>query len=102
MHKILTTLAAAGAALALATTAFGSGATVKVADNKFVAKTVHVSKGAVVTWKWTGHNPHNVTFGGFASSTVTSGKFKHRFKKRGTFRYRCTIHTGMTGKVVVG
>jgi plastocyanin len=102
MHKILTTLAAAGAVFALASTAFGAGATVKVADNKFVAKKVHVSKGATVTWKWTGRNPHNVTFGSFQSRTVTSGKFKHRFTKRGTFSYRCTIHSGMTGKVVVG
>jgi len=102
MHKLLTTLAAVVAVLAIATQAFGAGATVKVADNKFVAKKVHVSKGATVTWKWTGRNPHNVTFGSFHSGTVVKGTYKHRFTKRGTFSYRCTIHSGMTGKVVVG
>lgn len=103
MHKkILTSLAVAGAASGLAVPALAATRTVKVADNKFSAKTVRVSKGTTVVWKWVGKNPHNVTGKGFSSRTVTSGTFKHKFKKAGTFRYRCTIHSGMTGKVVVG
>jgi plastocyanin len=102
MHKkILTSLAVAGAAAGFAVPALAASKTVKVADDKFVAKTIRISKGTTVVWKWVGKNPHNVTGKGFTSRTVTSGTFKHKFKKRGTFSYRCTIHSGMTGKVVV-
>lgn len=104
MHKkILTSLAVAGVAAGVAVPALGAGKTVKVADDKFVAKTIRISKGTTVTWKWVGKNPHNVTgAGGLHSPTIVNGSYKHKFRKRGTFRYRCTIHSGMTGKVVVG
>jgi plastocyanin len=32
---------------------------------------------------------------------MTKGSFKHRFAKAGTFRYVCSIHAKMRGKVVV-
>ena len=102
MHRILTTLATAGAICAAAAPALAAGTTVKVNDNKFQAKAVHVAKGATVTWKWVGADAHNVTFKSFHSKIQNKGTFKHTFKKAGTFRYQCTLHTGMTGKVVVG
>lgn len=105
MRKVITALAAAGVVAAVAAPALGSGTTVKVADYKFVAKTIHIKKGATVTWKWVGKDPHNVTFSGFHSKTQSSGTFKHTFRKRGTFKYLCTIHGksfAMHGKVVVG
>ena len=60
-----------------------------------------VRVGDTVTWKWVGSNPHNVQFKGFKSKTITKGTYKHTFKKRGTFRYVCIIHSGMNGKVIV-
>ena len=101
MHKLLTSLAAVGITAALAVPAFAATAHVKVADDVFKAKTVTIRKGSSVKWTWVGRNPHNVTFSGFHSRTVVNGTYKHTFKKRGTFTYRCTIHSGMTGKVVV-
>ena len=44
---------------------------------------------------------HNVTGDGYASATRTSGTFIHTFTAPGTYKYSCTIHTGMTGTVVV-
>ena len=104
MHKLSIGLAAAGAAAAIAAPAAAGGATVKVSDYKFTAKTVHIKKGATVTWKWAGSDPHNVTGHGFKSKTQSTGTFRHRFTKAGTYKYVCTIHAksfAMHGKIVV-
>jgi plastocyanin len=101
MHKILSSLAAAGLILASTAPALAANKTVKVDDDVFRAASVTIKKGNTVTWKWVGSNPHNVKFGGFSSKVQVKGTYKHKFGKRGTFRYVCTIHTGMKGKVVV-
>src|SRR4051794_27569893 len=102
MHKLLISLAVAGTtAAAIAVPAFAATAHVSVKDDVFKGKSVTIHKGSSVKWTWGGSNPHNVTFKGFASKTFVKGSFTHKFTKRGTFRYRCTIHSGMTGKVVV-
>lgn len=104
MRKVISSLVAAGAVAAVAAPAAGSGPTVKVADYKFVAKTVHIKKGATVTWKWVGEDPHNVTGAGFKSKTKASGTFRHRFTRAGTYKYQCTIHGksfAMHGTIVV-
>ena len=53
-------------------------------------------------WAWDGADPHNVTFRklGRASTTTAGGTYRHRFKRRGTYRYLCTVH-GFKGEVVV-
>jgi len=102
MRKFLISAAmAATTAAVIAVPAFAGTAHVKVADDVFKAKSVTIRKGSSVKWTWVGNNPHNVTFKGFASKTFAKGSFTHKFRKTGTFRYRCTIHSGMTGKVVV-
>jgi plastocyanin len=103
MHKLLASLAAAGIIAAIATPAFGAGASVKVGDDFFKAKTVRVTKGSTVTWKWAGSDSHNVVGKGFKSKLQSKGTFKHKFTKAGTYRYVCTIHedSGMKGTVVV-
>lgn len=101
MNKLLTALATAGAVLAVAAPALGAGATVRVADNVFRSSSVTIRKGQTVTWRWVGKNPHNVKFSSFGSKVQVSGTFRHRFTRRGTFRYVCSIHPGMRGKVVV-
>jgi plastocyanin len=72
------------------------------ADYAFSPGTVTVKKGGKVSWSWSGSAPHNVTFSklGLTSGDETTGSFKHKFKKKGTFKYTCTIH-GFKGKVVV-
>ncbi len=99
--KILPTLATTAAILGLAAPAVGAGKTVRVADDVFRASTITISKGSLVTWKWVGKHPHDVRFKGFRSKVQVNGTFRHRFRKRGTFRYLCSIHSGMRGKVIV-
>ncbi|MCW2968841.1 MAG: amidase [Solirubrobacteraceae bacterium] len=79
-----------------------SSATVTLKNIKFHAAKVTIARGGTVHWVWhDGSTPHNVTGPGFHSRTITRGSFSHRFTHSGTFHYRCTIHPGMNGTVVV-
>jgi len=76
--------------------------TVTLKDISFKKSTVKIAKGASVKWVWKdGDTPHNVTFAAKHSKTQKSGSYSLRFARAGTFKYHCTIHPGMDGKVVV-
>jgi plastocyanin len=62
---------------------------------------VEVPAGTEVTWTWDGDNRHNVTGEPFSSDTQSEGTFSHTFDDAGTYTYRCTLHPGMEGAVVV-
>lgn len=79
-----------------------NSASVDVGDNFFNPTSVSIAQGGDVTWTWTGAATHNVTFtSGSNSATQTSGTFSRTFPDTGSFNYQCTIHSGMTGTVVV-
>lgn len=101
MTKLFSILTAAAVAAALAAPALAANKTVLVKDDFFQAKIVTINKGNTVTWKWVGESPHNVRFKSVGSALKVNGFYKRTFRTRGTFRYRCTIHSGMTGKVIV-
>lgn len=76
--------------------------TVTLKDISFKKPTVTIAKGASVKWVWRdGDTPHNVTFATKHSKTQKSGSYTLRFARADTFKYHCTIHPGMDGKVVV-
>jgi len=108
MRRLIAMLCAGGLLAAISAPALGSGGTtVKVGGYKFTPKTLHISKGQTVTWKWTASNDdlHNVKFKGFRSPNKEHGHFSHTFRKKGTFTYICTFHVhshGMRGTVIVG
>lgn len=60
------------------------------------------AKGDVVKWINRGDRPHTTTGAGWDVTLSPGEVFKKRFKKSGTFKYVCTFHSGMTGKVIVG
>jgi plastocyanin len=106
MRRLIAMLCAAGLLVAISAPALGSGTSVKVSGYKFTPKTIHITKGSTVTWKWSASNDdkHNVTFKGFHSKSQMHGRFTHTFRKKGTFTYVCTFHVkshGMKGTVVV-
>jgi plastocyanin len=69
---------------------------------RFHPSTITIDRGENVTWEWRdGEIQHNVTAPGFHSRTQAHGSFTVRFTHAGTFNYRCTIHEGMVGKVIV-
>jgi plastocyanin len=85
-----------------------SGAATKsiaVKDDFFSPKATTVSKGTTVVWRWRGESPHNVVVTSgpvkFKSVVQRSGTFRKRVTRRGTYKYVCTIHAGMTGTLRV-
>ncbi len=77
------------------------GDAVAVTDNAFTPEALQVSPGITVTWTWEGSSPHNVTFDDAASDTQTDGTWTQSFAEPGTYDYVCTLHSGMTGTVIV-
>jgi plastocyanin len=80
-----------------------TGVTEAVARNlRFQPPAIQVPAGTEVTWRFDdGSVPHNVKGEGFASRNQTEGTFAHRFDRPGEYRYTCTLHAGMDGRVVV-
>jgi plastocyanin len=72
-------------------------------DNQFTPPAIQVPAGTTVTWAFQDRLvPHDVTGDGFASGEPQrSGSFTHTFDRPGTYPYRCTLHDGMDGRVVV-
>jgi plastocyanin len=87
-----------------------NGASEENSDH-FDPATVTVGKGTTVEWINDDSTLHTVTSGSpesgnsgtqFDSSYLAADKtYKHTFNKQGTFKYYCTLHPSMTGKVVV-
>ena len=76
--------------------------TVEAKDLKFLPPAIEVAPGTEVTWRFDdGSVPHDVKGDGFASKIQSRGTFSHRFPQAGEFRYTCTLHAGMEGRVVV-
>jgi plastocyanin len=60
--------------------------------------------GTTVTWRNTDSTSHTSTSNatGWNSGIIApGGQFSFAFQAAGTFPYRCTIHPGMVGSVVV-
>lgn len=66
---------------------------------------VHPGESATVRWKNASGRTHTVTAVGnkWEKNTALSNNqyTTHTFTDRGTYRFRCTIHAGMIGRVVV-
>jgi plastocyanin len=80
--------------------------TVSLKDIDFSPSSVSIRRGSSVRWQWRdGTVSHDVTSRGrnrFRSSeTKSKGTHTVRFTRTGTYRYVCTIHPNMVGKVVV-
>ena len=72
-------------------------------DNRFTPAAIQVPAGTTVTWAFRdGFVPHDVVADGFNSGKPRrKGTFAHTFDRPGTYAYRCSVHDGMTGRVVV-
>ena len=72
-------------------------------DNQFTPPAIQVTAGTTVTWRFDDRFvPHDVTGDGWTSGDPKSkGSFTHTFDRPGSYDYRCTLHDGMDGRVVV-
>jgi plastocyanin len=102
-------LAALAATLLVAVPAVSKRRSVEVDDNYFVRQgsppTVRVMRNDTVVWVWEGSNPHNVTVTSgparFNSRTQSSGTYRRKVTRRGSYRIVCTIHPGMAMRLRV-
>ena len=81
------------------------GASVAMKSIEFKPKAVTVAKGRTVKWTNDDSVGHDVTGSDFKSGSaggISGGEtFEHRFAKAGRFDYRCNVHLGMEGTVIV-
>jgi plastocyanin len=72
----------------------------------FIPASVNAKVGETVKWVNLDSAPHNVTPVSGPSFTASptfsnGGSFSLKLAKPGTIQYRCTIHPGMNGTIVV-
>ena len=82
--------------------AAGSTTRVKAVDgNRFRPATVTIARGDRVKWVNKDNVTHTTTGDSWNERLSPGDVFKKRFRRAGTYDYRCTIHVGMTGRIVV-
>ena len=75
---------------------------VKIANFAFSPDTITVTTGTEITWINEDSTVHTVTGADFESGEIKPGQsFNHTFSSPGTYDYHCSIHSSMTGQVVV-
>lgn len=71
----------------------------------FVKKTIKIHVNTRVTWINSSDTGHNITAISsnwhIVKDLEVGATVSHTFKKSGTYTYQCTIHPGMTGKIIV-
>jgi plastocyanin len=78
--------------------------TIVIDGMRFIPQTVEVKRGDTVVWRNKDPFPHTATAtgGGPASPAIAAGaRWTYTATKRGRFPYLCTLHTTMTGLLVV-
>ena len=101
---VLAACSSGGKTSTTTTTSTSSGNTVTLANFAFSPATLNVQVGTTVIWTNNDSTTHTVTSesGVFDSGNLaTNATFSYTFNSAGTFAYHCSIHTSMTGKVVV-
>ncbi len=89
----------------VAATAAG-GKTVTLKNIAFSPKNLSIARNTTVTFAWrddtTGHNVVSKGPKRFKSIGVrSSGSQSRKFTSAGTYRYVCTLHPGMAGRITV-
>jgi plastocyanin len=83
----------------------GPGASeVWMQNNAFTPASITVPVNTTVKWTNKDGTAHTVTStaGVFDSGNIANaGAFSYQFTSAGTYPYKCTIHSGMTGSVIV-
>jgi plastocyanin len=78
---------------------------VTIQGMQFLPATRTVTVGTKVTWTNLDVDTHTVTSDdgtSFSSGNITTnGKYSYTFTSNGSFPYHCTLHSGMTGTILV-
>ncbi|CAB4942435.1 unannotated protein [freshwater metagenome] len=97
--------AAAPAAPAAPTAAAAATTTVQLEDSIFAPATLSLRRGARLRFVWAGTFAHNLTGRGvprsYATPRVRARTLTLTLRRAGTFKYLCTLHSGMALRVRV-
>jgi len=105
LFTVLTIVALAACSDSTGGSTGGRGNAITVSNNSF-NPTPDTAAAGVVTFTWTNaSNSHNVTWltgptTPANSATMTTGTHQATLQT-GTYTYRCTVHSGMNGTIVV-
>ena len=107
MRKVLVAGTAVILLVTMSGSVFAKTYTVKaVSGEKWRKVHTYIGKGDSVTWKNADSEEHDLTaYGGgwkLSEQMAPGDSVKHRFKKKGTYRYRCTIHSGIVNGACQG
>jgi plastocyanin len=78
--------------------------TIEIKDHLFAPENVTVAVGTKVTWINHDQDPHTVVDRSkkFNSGAMdTNDSFSYTFTEPGTYKYFCTLHPMMVGKIIV-
>lgn len=79
-----------------------AGTTVQLKPMSFSPEVLKVKAGDTVTWEWASKVTHNIMGeGGIDKGNTDRGTYTKTFDRPGTYAYRCTLHPGMDGSIVV-
>ncbi len=77
-------------------------ASVDISSFSFSPSLLNIKPGTTVTWTNSDAVPHTVKFADFLSDAMEEGQsFSYTFNDSGIFEYSCSIHSSMTGKIIV-
>ena len=77
-------------------------ALVSIVDFGYMPGTIRVHPGQTVVWRNDGREEHDVTGDDWHSGPMEPTiEYRQTFGTVGTFTYRCSIHTDMTGIIIV-
>ena len=82
----------------------GSLVTVQINNNVYSPNPVTLKVGQQLNWKNNDSVTHTATLDGMFNNVISPNSAQGApvtFSTAGTFNYRCTIHSGMNGQVVV-
>ena len=73
-----------------------------ISQFSFDPAVITIYKGEMVTWENMDDVPHIVVWEGVQSKKIGYlEEFKYTFRESGTYLYKCPIHPGMEGKIIV-
>lgn len=73
-----------------------------IGGNLFSPDRIEIRPGDTVRWVNVDTMAHTATGADFNSGSIPpGGSFQHTFSAAGEFGYRCTLHPGMNGTIVV-
>lgn len=74
---------------------------VLIESSDFSPPVIQVEPGTEVRWVFADTQAHNIAGDGFRSEDLVSGSFEHTFETAGSYRYTCTLHAFMAGRIIV-